>query len=69
MGWDEDAARRHNDWVQVDKEGKLAERHPLRDFGWRSLCLASPYASYVEKQTREILENYEVDGVMFDIVR
>lgn len=69
--WDEDAARKHNSWVQVDKEGRLAERPPLElgNFRWRALCLASPYVDYLEKQTKEILENYEIDGVFFDIVR
>jgi len=67
--WDEHTARKHNDWVQVDKEGKLAERPPLGNFSWRSLCLASPYVNYVQEQTREILENYKVDGLFFDIVR
>ncbi|MFB0533302.1 MAG: alpha-L-fucosidase, partial [Desulfatiglandales bacterium] len=67
--WDEDAARKHNDWVQVNQEGKLAERPPLGNFSWRSLCLASPYVNYLEEQAREILENYEVDGLFFDIVR
>ncbi|MQY69794.1 MAG: beta-galactosidase, partial [Firmicutes bacterium] len=67
--WDEDAARKHNDWVQVDKEGRLAERSPLGNFCWRSLCLASPYVNYVQEQTREILEKYEVDGFWFDIIR
>jgi len=67
--WDEYAAKAHNDWIQITKEGKLAERAPLENFRWRSLCLASPYVDYLKKQTREILEKYEVDGLFFDIVR
>lgn len=66
--WDEYAASQHQDWLQVDKEGKLAGRSPLGNIGWRFLCMNSPYVDYLAAQTEEILNNYEIDGIFFDIV-
>lgn len=68
VAWDEYAASQHQDWLQVDKEGKLAGRSPLGNIGWRFLCMNTPYVDYLSEQTKEILENYELDGIFFDIV-
>ncbi len=68
VAWDEYAASQHQDWLQVDKGGELAGRLPLGDTGWRFLCMNSPYVDYLSAQTEEILKNYEVDGIWFDIV-
>jgi hypothetical protein len=66
--WDEDAAEKHPEWRQVDREGKLVGRGPLQDRGWRWLCMNTPYADYVAAQTEEVLRKYPVDGIFFDIV-
>ena len=36
---------------------------------WRELCMNNGFIDYVLAQTREVLENYEVDGIWFDIVK
>jgi len=66
--WDNYMASSHPEWVQCDKEGRLA-RPPPYEPGWHTLCLNSPYVDYVSAQIEEILKNYEVDGFWFDIVR
>jgi hypothetical protein len=67
--WDEHAAASHQEWLQVDRDGKLVGRPPLGDRGWRWLCMNTPYADYVAAQTEEVLQRYPVDGIFFDIVR
>ncbi|MGQ9630564.1 MAG: alpha-L-fucosidase [bacterium] len=66
--WDEHAAATHADWLQVGPDGKLIGRGPLETLGWRWLCMNSPYADYVIAQTEEVVENYPVDGIFFDII-
>ena len=66
--WDEHTAERHQEWLQVDREGKQVGRTPLGDRGWRWLCMNTPYADYVAAQTEEVLRTYPVDGIFFDIV-
>jgi len=71
--WDELAASRHADWLQVDRDGHLVGRGPL-DTGeehgrrWRFLCMNSPYVDYLLAHTEEFCRRYTVDGVWFDIV-
>ena len=66
--WDEHVAERHQEWLQVDREGKQVGRTPLAERGWRYLCMNTPYADYVAAQTEEVLRKYPVDGIFFDIV-
>ncbi len=66
--WDEHAADKHPEWLQVDRDGKQVGRPPLGDRGWRWLCMNTGYADYVAAQTEEVLRRYPVDGIFFDIV-
>ena len=67
---DEHMATLHPEWRQVDEEGRLAGRPPLGadPFSWQWLCMNSPYIDYVAAHTQEILENYPVDGIFYDII-
>lgn len=65
--WDNWAAEHHPEWRQVNREGKFVGAEPFQA-GWKWLCLNTGYADYVAAQTEEIVRNYEVDGVFFDIV-
>ena len=67
VGWDEFMAERHPEFIEVDAEGRRQGAPPLKP-GWRKLCLNSPYIDYVFDVTREVLENFEVDGLFFDII-
>jgi hypothetical protein len=68
--WDEYMATHHPEWRQVDEDGKLVGRSPLTaEFSdWQWLCLNTPYIDYVAAHTEEILTNYEIDGIFFDII-
>jgi hypothetical protein len=66
--WDEQAASTHQEWLQIDRQGREVGRGPLDVYGWRWLCLNTPYVDYVAAQTEEVLRRYDVDGIFFDIV-
>ena len=66
--WDERAAALHQDWLAVERDGRLSGRAPLAADGWRRLCMNTPMADEVAAITEEVLARYEVDGIFFDIV-
>ena len=65
--WDNHMAEQHPDWQQRKKDGALVGAKP-GEAGWKWICLNSPYLDYQEEQTIELLENYPVDGLFYDIV-
>lgn len=67
---DEYMATGHPEWRQIDEAGKLVGRAPLAAgyFEWQWLCMNSPYIDYVAAHTAEILKNYPVDGIFYDII-
>lgn len=69
VGWDELAAERHPEWLEVTPEGVLGQHSPLSP-AWKKLCLNSPYLDYVWEQTEEMIAHFEgdVDGLWFDII-
>ena len=69
VGWDELAAQRHPEWLEVDADGRRGGKSPLEP-GWKKLCLNSPYLDYVWDQTAEVMDLYgdDVDGFFFDII-
>jgi len=67
VGVDNYMGERHPEWLQCDQKGYLARPAPYEP-GWYWLCHNSPYVDYVAAQTKEVLSNYDVDGVFFDIV-
>ena len=66
--WDDWAAQEHPEWIIVDREGRASIRPPLSgEWGWSTLDIGSGYGDYVIAQVEEICENYEIDGMFFDI--
>lgn len=71
IGWEETAAHNLN-WVEVTRNGLVGGKHPLsaKEYEWRKLCLnKTEYMDYIYKYIDEIMENYDIDGLWFDIVR
>src|SRR3989338_6646327 len=67
--WDEDAAHKHPEWLQVDRDKKPRSTHPIPYQGWATLCVNSPYVEeLLLPQTEEILKNYGVCGIFYDIL-
>jgi len=65
--WNVDAAMRHPEWRQVDKNGKQVGPGPLEP-GWPWLCVNTAYADELLAQTEELLAAYDCDGFFYDIV-
>ena len=68
VGWDEAMYREHPECCELSPDGRMSAG-PL-DARWHKMCLnlRSPYIQYVEDQTREVLEKFDVDGLFFDII-
>lgn len=62
-GFDEKTARRHPDWVFV---WKLGGSNDYSKPGYHLLCQNSPYREYFLKQIKEVVENYDADGIFLD---
>jgi hypothetical protein len=65
--WDNYMAEMHPDWQQRKANGELVGAKQ-GEAGWKWICLNSPYLDYQEQQTKELLDDYEVDGFFYDIV-
>jgi hypothetical protein len=65
--WNVDAAQRHPEWRQVDKNGKQVGPGPLEP-GWPWLCVNTAYADELLAQTEELMAAYDCDGFFYDIV-
>ena len=67
--WDELAFSQHPEWRQVTPAGCIAgpSDSPLKP-GWKNLCMNTPYVDYVLAQAEEMIAEYDLDGVFFDIV-
>ncbi len=65
-GLDEKIARKKTEWLMDDMEHtcdvNFAEAH------YHSLCFNTPYLDYLLAQIKEVLENYDADGIFLDIV-
>lgn len=63
--WDQIATQSNPDWCQLGVSGKKVEE----GMPWGVACLNSPYKEEsLLPQLREVCENYNVDGIFFDIV-
>ena len=64
VGWDEYSAFINPEWRQLDKDGKFGQSG-----NWKNMDYCNPeYQALMLAQLDEILDNYKVDGLFFDIV-
>ncbi len=73
VAWEEDVATKHPEWRQLDRHGLFLEcppaPDPLHPGKWKCNNFLHPgYQDYIEAHTREILADYDVDGMFYDIV-
>lgn len=70
LGWEEDAAEQA-EWLEIGRDGIPGHKLPT-DAGyyrWRKLCLNNKsYRKHIKAQLGELLDNYDIDGLWFDIV-
>lgn len=77
IGWSVKDAQEHPEWRLLDKEGKtsihdrvanLGPDDPLPTVTWELLSPEGKYLELIHKQTEELMSNYDLDGMWFDIV-
>lgn len=56
-------SEKYPNWRQIDILG-----NPGFLFGYKALCMNSPYREIVFAQLKEIISNYNIDGIWLDIV-
>lgn len=70
IGWEEVSAE-HTEWLEINKDGIVGDKLPFTNAenSWRKICLNKPeYHEFVKAQVAEIMDNYPVDGMWFDII-
>src|SRR5579875_2113609 len=75
VAWEEDVSDRFPSWRQMKRDGRFARLEFAHDNktpnpgGWRFNNFLHPdYQDYIEAHVRELLENYPIDGLFFDIL-
>jgi hypothetical protein len=75
VGWEEESARTHPEWLQQRRDGTFARINMSGDpgrtqpGGWWFLNFLHPdYQDLIEAHVRELLGAYDVDGFFFDIL-
>lgn len=69
--WNEDWANRHPEWLQINFQGIVGDKHPFdSSFSkWRALCcLNRNHADYIKEELKEIFTLYNPDGYWIDII-
>ncbi|MBQ0010946.1 MAG: beta-galactosidase trimerization domain-containing protein, partial [Ruminococcus sp.] len=67
-GLDEKMAREHPDWLFRNPDESTEWVHDFHTPGYHRFCMNSPYLDYLLDQIKEVLENYDGDGIFLDIV-
>ena len=74
VGWSANDAKMHPEWAVVDKNGTNPYREMMKTKGpddtfggWEYLAPEGKYMELILAQTEEILQNYDVDGIWYDI--
>lgn len=77
VGWEEDVARKHPEWLQLRDDGTFARvanadpsLPPQPGGWWYNNFLHPDYQDYIEAHLRELFDRYgdAIDGLFFDIV-
>lgn len=67
--WDYYTAREHPEWLALDEEGNPIGTPVFEPGFYRMLCVNTPYRDFLKEQTAEVMENFDVDGIFYDIVK
>ncbi len=74
VGWSANDVKKHPEWAVVGKDGSNAFREQLKTLGpndsfsgWEYLEPSGEYAELIYAQTEELIKNYDLDGIWYDI--
>jgi hypothetical protein len=65
VGLDHEMAQRHRDWAALNEQGQVHSGDHLNHF-FRTMCFGGPWADHLEAMIKEVLCDYEVDGLFLD---
>lgn len=68
-GYDEKYALEHKDCAVRNADGTTNFIKTFDEPGFHWLCMNTPYLDFLLSQIREVLENYDLDGLFLDIIR
>ncbi len=76
IGWSANDALNHPEWTLVNREGTNAYKEMVKElgpedpfgWGWDMLSPEGPYLDLILAQTEEIVSQYDIDGIWYDIV-
>lgn len=66
-GIDEKYAKAHGDCVVRRKDESTIWAPDFMTAGYHKLCMNTPYLDYLLAQIKEVVENYDADGIFLDI--
>ena len=66
-GIDEKYAKKHRDCVVRRKDESTIWAPDFMTEGYHKLCMNTPYLEYLLAQIKEVVENYDADGIFLDI--
>lgn len=74
VGWSANDALNHPEWAVVRKDGSNSYREMKKNLkanetfgGWEYLEPSGEYAELIYAQTEELIKNYDIDGIWYDI--
>ena len=71
VGWSEDTADRHPEWLELSADGVAGVKKPFSaDYSaWRKLCLNNrEYRQYIKAELKEEYDLFKPDGFWIDII-
>lgn len=66
-GLDEKMARRHPEWLVRRENEETTWAKSFMEPGYHLFCYNTPYLDYLMEQVKEVVENYDADGIFLDI--
>ena len=66
-GLDEKYARKHRDCVVRNRDESTTWVADFMTPGYHRICMNTPYLDYLLAQIKEVVENYDADGIFLDI--
>jgi hypothetical protein len=69
VGWSEDQADRHPEWMEISAEGVIGVKKPFTPQSWQKLCLNNKtFRSAIKAELKEAYELFKPDGFWIDII-
>ena len=69
VGWSEDQADKHPEWMEISAEGVIGVKKPFTVPGWQKLCLNNKaFRQAMKDELKEEYDLFKPDGFWIDII-